>query len=291
MKVGFVSIIGRPNVGKSTLLNKVLDYKVSITSSTPQTTRDQIKGIYNDDDSQIILIDTPGIHKPKQKLGETLNEVSYKTIHDVDVVLFLQPSDERIGPGDRFIIETIKTVKNKVAVLTKIDLITEEEAKLKATELKSLGFSDVIGVSNKINASIDAFIAFIKTLLPEGERLYSEEDVTDVSMRFIAKEVIRESAIENTKDEIPHAIGVVVEQFIEPEDEHGQIFIQADIFIERDSQKGILIGAQGSKIKTIGSIARKKLVEIFGQKVYLELNVKVNKNWTNKPDEIKKMGY
>ncbi len=291
MKVGFVSIIGRPNVGKSTLVNKILNYKVCITSSTPQTTRDQIKGIYNDEDSQIIFIDTPGIHKPKQKLGETLNDVSYKTLTDVDLVLFLQPGDEKIGPGDRFIADTIKGIKNKVAVLTKLDLIDQDQAKQRAEELKELGFVDVIGVSNKMDNSIDAFIEYVKLHLQEGERLYGEEDITDVSMRFIAKEIIRESTIENTKEELPHSIGIMIEGFTEPEDPDGQILIEAVIYVERESQKGIVIGAGGAKIKAIGTSSRLKLNEAFGKKVHLDLKVKVNKNWTSKSDEIKKMGY
>lgn len=278
MKVGFVSIIGRPNVGKSTLLNKVLDFKVSITSPTPQTTRDQIKGIYNDEDSQIILIDTPGIHRPKQKLGESLNEASYKTLNEVDLVLFLQPGDEKIGPGDRFIINQIKDVKNKVAVITKLDLIDEEQAKSRAAELKEFGFTDVIGVSNHMGDSIDAFVEYVKSRMPEGERLYSDEDVTDVSMRFIAKEIIRESAIENTREELPHSIGVVVESFEEPEDPSEQIVIEATIFVERESQKGIIIGANGAKIKAIGTASRLKLNEVLGQKTHLDLKVKVNKD-------------
>lgn len=291
MKVGFVAIIGRPNVGKSTLLNKVLDYKVSITSSTPQTTRDQIKGIFNDDTSQIIFIDTPGIHKPKQLLGESLNEVSYKSIKDVDLILYLQPGDEKIGPGDRMIIESINSLKNKVAVITKLDLISPEEAKKKAAELKGLGFVDVIGVSMQMNNSISAFIEYIKSNLPDGIQMYGEDDVTDMSMRFISKEMIRESVIENLSDEVPHSIGVVVDSFIEPSVDEGLYSIYATIFVERDSQKGIVVGAGGKKIKTIGMASRQKIEEMLGSKVFLNLKVKVNKNWTSDSNQIKKMGY
>lgn len=291
MKVGFVSIIGRPNVGKSTLLNKVLDYKVSITSSTPQTTRDQIKGIYNDEESQIIFIDTPGIHKPKQLLGESLNEVSYKSIKEADLVLYLQPGDEKIGPGDRLIIESMKEVKSKVAVITKLDLINPDDAKNKAMELKALGFTEVIGVSVQMRNSISAFVDFIKTKLPEGHQLYGEDDITDMSMRFISKEIIRESVIENLTDEIPHSIGVIVDSFNEPDDTSSHYSISATIFVERESQKGIVVGANGKKIKAIGIASREKIETMLGEKVFLSLKVKVNKKWTSDAEQIKKMGY
>lgn len=290
MKVGFVAILGRPNVGKSSLLNKILQYKVSITSSTPQTTRDQIKGIYNDEDSQIIFVDTPGIHKPKQKLGESLNEASYSSLKDADVVLFLQPANEAIGPGDRHIIEKLKG-KNAVAIVTKLDTSNVDEVKEKAAELRELGFKDVLGVSISIDKSIDHLIDYLKENLEEGIPFYDREDLTDMSMRFIAKEIIRESAIENTKDEVPHSIGVEIDEFKEPTEEKNLTSIFATIYVERDSQKGILVGAQGSMIKKIGTSARIKLEEASGEKVFLNLKVKVNKNWTNDEKQIKKMGY
>lgn len=290
MKVGFVSILGRPNVGKSSLLNRILQYKVSITSSTPQTTRDQIKGIYNDEDSQIIFVDTPGIHKPKQKLGEVLNESSYSSLKDADVVLFLQPADEEIGPGDRHIIEKLKN-KGAVAIITKLDKSNEETVKTKALELKELGFEDVLGVSIDMQGSIDHLIEYLKAHLNEGIPFYDREDLTDMSMRFIAKETIRESAIENTKDEVPHSIGVEIEEFKEPTEERPLTSISAIIYVERESQKGILVGKQGSMIKKIGMASRLKLEEATGEKIYLNLKVKVNKNWTNDEKQIKKMGY
>ena len=277
MKVGFVTIVGRPNVGKSTLLNKILEYKVSITSDKPQTTRDQIKGIYNDEDSQIIFIDTPGIHKPKQKLGESLNESSYKSLKGVELVLFLQPIDDEIGPGDKFVIDKIQ--KNKrVAVITKIDKSNQDEVEFRATELKTYGFEEVIATSVDIDESIDNLIEFLKEHLVEGEPFYERDDITDKSMRFIAKEIIRESAINMTRDEIPHSIGVEIEEFKEAETEEDQIKIMATIHVERDSQKGILIGHKGSMIKKIGSSARRKLKYNFNHRVHLELRIKVNKN-------------
>jgi len=276
MRVGFVTLIGRPNVGKSSLLNAILNYKVAITSDKPQTTRDQIKGIYNDEDSQIIFIDTPGIHKPKQLLGESLNDKSYSAIKDVDIALFLQPADEEIGPGDRKVIEKLGKV-NRVAVISKIDRVTEPDVIEKVKQLKDLGFTDVIATSTDIRPSINAIIEYLKEKLPEGPAMYDREQVTDRSMRFLAKEVIRESAINFTKHEIPHSIGVMIEDF----DEHkitDKYYIEATIFVERDSQKGILVGKQGAMIKKIGMSARKKIAYTFNHKIHLELRVKVKKN-------------
>lgn len=289
MKVGFVAILGRPNVGKSTLLNKILDYEVSITSEKPQTTRDQIKGIYNDNSSQIVFIDTPGIHKPQQVLGERLNEASYSSVKDVDLVLFLTPIDEPIGPGDKFILEKIANNKNKTAVITKIDVSDPETAKTRALELKEkYGFKDVLGTSVMMKQSIDSIIDYLKEVLPEGMPFYPQEEVTDKSMRFIAKEIIRESAINNVKHEVPHSIGVLVNEFKEEE----KLFrINADIFVERESQKGILVGSEGKMIKTIGIIAREKMEKSFGVRIVLNLKVKVKKKWTDDESQIKLMGY
>lgn len=287
MKVGFVTLIGRPNVGKSTLLNKILNYELSITSPTPQTTRDQIKGIYNDENSQIVFLDTPGIHKPKQKLGESLNEASFRSLKDIDLTLFLNPIDEKLGPGDRFILDKLD-IKKSTALITKIDKSDFETVKARAGELKELGFKDVLAVSVDINESVSELIKYLKEELEEGNPYFDTEDITDISMRFMTKEIIRESVINETKNEVPHSVGIEINDFKEEE----TIFkIRATIHIERDSQKGILIGARGSKIKIIGTNARKKLEALFGVKIYLDLRVKVNKNWTKKAQEIVKMGY
>lgn len=289
MKVGFVAILGRPNVGKSTLLNKILDFKVSITSEKPQTTRDKIKGIYNDEDSQIVFLDTPGIHKPKQELSNNLNEASYSSIKDADLILFLTPIDEELGPGDKLIIEKIIN-KKPIAVMTKLDKSNPDVAKEKAQKLRALGFSEVLGTSEKIDNSIDHFIQFIKSKLPEGEPFYDREEITDQSMRFMTKEFIREAVIQRTTQEVPHSIGVMVEDFIEP-GEKDHFVIRAFIFVERNSQKGIIVGKDGSMIKEIGIDARQKIESMLGHKVHLNLKVKVNKNWTDNELEIKKMGY
>ena len=289
MKVGFVAIVGRPNVGKSSLLNSILNYKVAITSDKPQTTRDQIKGIYNDEDSQIVFIDTPGIHKPKQTLGESLNDSAYKSLKDVELVLFLQPVNEDIGPGDKLIIERIGE-KNRAAVVTKIDTSNEKEVVNKVNQLKKLGFKTVVATSTDIKESITSIISFIKEHLEEGPAYYDREQITDRSMRFMAKEAIRESAIDLTKHELPHSIGVVIEDFNEGDGTNG-FQISASIYVERDSQKGILVGRNGSMIKKIGITARKSLSYAFDQNIRLDLKIKVKKNWTSDPAEIIKMGY
>ena len=289
MKVGFVTLVGRPNVGKSSLLNAILNYKVAITSNKPQTTRDQIKGIYNDTDSQIIFIDTPGVHKPKKLLGESLNEKSYQAMKDVDIALFLQPSDEQIGPGDKKVISKITNVK-KVAVISKIDKVSTKEVETKVHELKSLGFEAVLATSTNIRESIDTIIDYIKENLSEGHPFYDREQITDKSMRFLAKEIIRESAINFTKHEIPHSIGVIINDFDEFKIPN-KYFIEATIFVEKDSQKGILVGKNGSMIKKIGTSARKKIAFTFNHKIHLDLRIKVKKNWTSRPEDIIKMGY
>ena len=291
MKVGFVSIVGRPNVGKSTLLNHILDYEVSITSPKPQTTRDQIKGIYNDEDSQIIFIDTPGIHKPQQTLGRVLNESSYNSVKDADLIMFLTPLDEPLGPGDKMIINKIINRPNVVAVMTKLDKSDPDTAKSKANQLKELGFRNIVGTSIEIKESISEIIRFIKDEIPEGHPFYERDEVTDKSMRFIAKEFIREAAIRKVNDEVPHSIAVMVEEFIEPTPESDKYTIRAFIFVERNSQKGILVGKNGDMIKRIGIEARERLYKMLNHSIYLDLRVKVKKNWTDNDSEIKKMGY
>lgn len=288
MKSGFVLIIGRPNVGKSSLINVVLNYKLAITTNKPQTTRNQIKGIYNDKETQIIFIDTPGIHKPKQKLGEFLNETSYQAINEADIILFLSPLDEKIGPGDKLIIQKIISSKlPKVGVISKIDLGNEELAKQRANQLKAFGFDYIIGVSTMIKESIEHLISFIKTLLPTHARYYAKDDLTDVSTRFMVQEIIRETIIDLTYQEIPHAIGVMIDDF-----KPGEITaIQATIFVERASQKGVLIGEKGKKIKEIGIISRQKIKTQLGIINTLHLKVKISKNWTKNGTLIKKMGY
>ena len=289
MKSGFVAILGRPNVGKSTLLNILLDYDLSIISDKPQTTRNNIRGIYNDADSQIIFVDTPGVHKPKQLFGEVLNEKVYLTYKNSDLIMFLTPSDQPIGPGDQMIIDKLKSVKNKVAVITKCDIIKDKEIlNEKAEYLLKHNFKSVISASNVDPNCQDKIISFIKEYMEEGELLYPTDEITDKPIKFIVKEIIRESAINNLHQEIPHHIAVQVDTY---KKENKTRIIEAVIFVEKSSQKGILIGENASKIKTIGKTARLKIQSLIDEKVHLQLHVKILKNWTKDLNKIKELGY
>ncbi|WP_330463354.1 GTPase Era [Metamycoplasma gateae] len=293
-KICYVGLIGRPNVGKSTLLNNVLDYDLTIVSNLAQTTRDNIKGIYNDDESQIIFIDTPGIHKAEYLLSEKLNEKSYNTIQTVDVVLFLTPANEKLGTGDKFIINKIKdlTETNLIAVITKVDLAkNKEELNKKAMELKELGFSTVLGVGVGYKQTYNDLIDEIKKYSYEDEKPYEDDQLSDISLRFIAKEIIRESAIKNLYEEVPHSIAVLIDDFKESEDENVPYNIFATIYTKSESQKGIVIGQGGKKIKSISMASREKMSKVFQHSVNLFLKVKVDNNWVDKEEKIKKAGY
>lgn len=289
MKVCFIAIIGRPNVGKSSLMNTILDYELSIISPKPQTTRDQILGIYNDGEYQFVFTDTPGIHKPESQFGETLNDKSYKSIKDIDLVLFLQPADEDISVGDNFVLEKISAQKNKLAVITKIDKISNPGIiEGKVVFFKEKGFDSVIGTSITISESIDTLIDEIKKYSYESVPFYGLDDITDKSSSFIAKETIREAAINLLKEELPHSIVIEINEYKESDEEDE---ISAIIYVQKESQKGILIGAGGSMIKAIGSTARINLSKKFDKNIKLWTKVKVQKGWTNDPKQIKKFGY
>lgn len=289
MKVCFIAIIGRPNVGKSSLMNAILDYDLSIISSKPQTTRDQILGIYNDGDYQFIFTDTPGIHKAESQFGEVLNDKSYKSIKEIDLVLFLQPADEEISVGDNFVIDKIVNQKNKIAVITKIDKILKLKIiEEKALFLKEKKFDAVLGTSITITQSVDSLINEIKKYSYESVPFYDLDDITDKSSSFIAKETIREAAINLLKEELPHAIVIEINEYKESIEEDE---ISATIYVQKESQKGILIGAGGKMIKAIGSAARLNLSKKFDKNIKLWTKVKVQKNWTNDVKQIKKFGY
>ncbi|MBW0594812.1 GTPase Era [Mycoplasmopsis anatis] len=289
-KVCFVSIVGRPNVGKSSLMNKILSYDLSIVTDTPQTTRDQITGVLTDDETQIIFIDTPGIHKPENKLGEHLNKNAFDTIPEVDVLLFLSPADELIGKGDLLILDKIKDIKNKIAVISKIDKIKGQPERLtsKIEELNKFNFTDIISCSVNDPKSVDDVINTIKKYAYEDVVYYDDDFITDKSMRFIAQEIIREAAINNLYEELPHSIAVEITEFNEYTT---PIEIDANIYVKKDSQKGMVIGAGASKIKQIGTIAREKLKHVMGEPVVLRLKVKVSKKWVDNEKELKRFGY
>ncbi|QJR44429.1 GTPase Era [Mycoplasma miroungirhinis] len=293
MKVCTIAIIGRPNTGKSTLLNKLIDYDLSIITNVPQTTRDQIRGIYTDDNYQLIFIDTPGIHKAQHLLNEKLNQASYSSLDNVDLALFLQPANEEIGRGDKFIINKLEKIPHKFAIISKIDLVSKEEIDKKAQELLKYKFDTVMGVGFGFDKTYEDILNVIKTeyadKLEDTEAYYDPNYLTDLPMRFIAKETIRETAFLNLREEIPHSIAVVIDEFIE-QDEKPYI-IKATIFTKKESQKGIIIGASGTMIKKISMLSRKKMENQFAHKIFLEIQVKVNKNWIDNESQIKKLGY
>ena len=292
IKTGFVAIIARPNVGKSTLLNKLVGQKIAITTPVAQTTRKNIKGIYSDSDSQIIFIDTPGIHKPLNKLGEALSEQSKSVLDDVDLILFLVDAQDEAGRGDKWIVENyLKDTKTPILlVLNKVDLIKDlAKRELNTYSYKSLFEMslDTVKVSAKTGRNIDDLIEKIKNYLPLGQKLYDEDEVTDQNMREIASEIIREKIIFATKDEIPHNVAVVIENYKEEENIDK---ISAQIIVSNESQKKILIGKGGSMLKKIGTNARLELEKIVDKKVFLELFVKVVKNWQKDDNFIKSLG-
>lgn len=292
MKSGFAAIIGRPNVGKSTLLNCILGQKIVITTDKAQTTRKRIKGIYTTEKGQIVFVDTPGVHKPLNKLGEFLLDEAKIAIPDADVILFLVDGSEQAGKGDRWIAENLLEteipviiVMNKVDKLKKPEKVEENLLSYKTLFNKNL---PVVRVSAKTGRNIDTLISEIYKKLPQGELLYPEDIVTEETMRSVTEEIVREKILLNTSDEIPHSVAVKVEQYQE-EDEIDRI--RATIFCETKSQKGILIGKNGSMLKKIGMEARQDLEKIVEKKVFLGLEVKVEKDWRKKESSLKNFGY
>lgn len=290
MKVGFVSIVGRPNAGKSTLINSIIGSKVAIVSDKAHTTRNNIQGIYNDDDSQIIFIDTPGIHKPMHKLGKYMNSQSYYSIEDTNVILFMVDATEKIGKGDKFILEKLKEVDSNVfLVLNKVDRIKKENLFPMIEEYNKLfDFKEIIPISALKKDNIDDLIKTIKKYLDEGERYYSEDYYTDKSINFMLSEIVREKVLNLTHEEVPHAVTCVLEKY---EEEKNSIHINVLIIVEREGIKRILVGHSGSMIKEIGIEARKDIEELVGKKVYLELFVKTVNNWREKDKYLTEFGF
>lgn len=290
-KSGFVSIVGRPNVGKSTLLNQILKTKLAIMSDVAQTTRNTIQGIYTDDEAQIIFMDTPGIHKPQDGLGNFMNTTALNSIYGVDMVLFIAPANETIGRGDRFIIERLKEANGPVfLLLNKCDLVSKEEVVKKLTEWKELfDFKEIIPISALEDQNVDTLISTIKNYLNEGMMYYPKDQMTDHPERFVMAEFIREKILYFTREEVPHSVAIVVERMSEQED--GSVEVIATIVVDRKSQKGILIGKQGSMIKKIRQNAQREMKRFLQTPVHLELFVKVENNWRNKQKYLKEFGY
>ena len=282
MKSGFASFIGRPNVGKSTLLNSILNKKVVITSNKPQTTRNLVQGIYNEDDTQIIFVDTPGIHKAHNKLGRALNKQAYFTINDVDIIIMVVDITEKVGSGDKFVIDILKNVENKPVflVINKIDKLPREEILSKIEEYMSLyNFTEVIPVSARKKDNVDRLIEVIKKYLPDNIKYFDSDTVTNSSPEFIISELIREKVLELTDEEVPHSVTCIVDELYE---EEKIINIGASIIVDRENLKKIIIGKNGNMIKEIGIRARKDIEEYFGKQVYLDLFVKVIPKWRDK---------
>ena len=290
MKCGFVSIVGRPNVGKSSLLNSVLGMKLAITSNVSGTTRNVIQGIYNDEDSQIIFVDTPGIHKPNNKLGSLMNKKAYNNTEGVDIILFLIDISKGFGKGDEFILNRIKEKDVPVfLLLNKIDLVKNKEKLLEdINKLKELhDFQEIIPISATKNDNVDLLIKCIKKHLEESERIFSEEELTNVSTRFIMAEFVREKILELTKEEIPHTVTCYVENY---EEEKDLVHIQVLIVVDRENIKKIIIGKQGSMLKEIGIRARQDMEAFLGKKVFLETYVKTIKNWRDEEKYFLELG-
>lgn len=290
MKSGFVSIIGRPNVGKSTLLNTIVGQKVAITSSTAQTTRNMIQGIYHGEDLQIIFVDTPGIHKPQNKLGRVLNKQAYYNLEDVDVILFLTDVTQKLGTGDKFIIEKLKETKVPVIlILNKIDKIPYEMILPKIEEYKNLyDFKEIIPVSAFKKKNIDELIKTVSLYLTDDIKYFDDNTITNVSINFSIAELIREKVLLLTKEEVPHSVTCIVDDISE---DKNNISIGASIIVDRESLKKILIGKNGIMIKKIGMEARKDIEQLLNKKVYLDLRVKVVDNWREKDQFLNQLGY
>lgn len=290
MKSGFVALVGRPNVGKSTLINSIIGRKVAITSNKPQTTRNNIQGIYNEDDTQIIFVDTPGIHKPKHKLGDFLNKQAYYSINDVDIVVMLVDVSMPLGPGDKYIIETFKTLEKPVIlVLNKIDKLKREELLPVIEKYSKLyDFTDIIPLSALKSDNLSDLISTLKKHLTDTIKYYPDEQVTNRSTEFLIAEIIREKVFNLTEEEIPHSITCVVEQVKKDKNKY---IINAAIIVDRDSLKKIIIGARGQKIKQIGVLARPEIEALLGEKVFLELFVKTIKKWREKEKYLAEFGF
>ncbi len=290
MKSGLIGLIGRPNVGKSTLVNSIVGRKVAIVSDKPQTTRNLIQGIYNDSDTQIVLMDTPGIHKPNHKLGDYLNKEAYYTMEDVDALLLLLPANESIGGGDKFIIERIKKLnKPVILVINKIDKIKKEDLLGKIEEYKSLyDFSDIVPISALKKDNIDELIKVMKKYLNDDIKYYDEDYYTNKGTNFMIAELVREKIMQLTHEEVPHSVTCIVENV----EKHNNAFeISVCIVVDRDSLKKIIIGRGGAMLKEVGTLARPEVEELLGSKVFLKLYVKTIKKWRDRQSYLKELGF
>ena len=296
---GFACFVGRPNAGKSTLTNALVGTKIAITSSRPQTTRHAIRGILNRPDAQLILIDTPGLHKPRTLLGSRLNDVVRETWAEVDAIGFCVPADAPVGRGDEFIVNELRSVAARtpvIGIVTKTDKARPEQIAERLTELTNLmPFAEVVPCSAVSGYQVDLLADLLVARLPQGPQLYPDGELTDEPEETLVAELIREAALEGVRDELPHSIAVVIEEMIPRTDRHPKaapmLDVHAVIFVERDSQKGIVIGKGGERLRQVGSDARRQIETLLGTKIYLDLHVKIAKDWQRDPRQLRKLGF
>ncbi|MDT5152217.1 MAG: GTPase [Mycobacterium sp.] len=297
---GFVCFVGRPNTGKSTLTNALVGAKVAITSNRPQTTRHTIRGIVHRDDFQIILVDTPGLHRPRTLLGERLNELVKATYSQVDIIGLCIPADETIGPGDRWIYEQIRAVAphtTLIVIVTKIDKVSKEKvaAQLMAANELTTGSAEIVPVSATTGNQVDLLTSVLAGQLPPGPAFYPDGELTDEPEETLMAELIREAALEGVRDELPHSLAVVIDEVEtrpgRSEEQGDLIDVHAILYVERDSQKGIIIGKGGARLREVGTAARLQIETLLGTKVYLDLRVKIAKNWQRDPKQLGRLGF
>ncbi|MEV6445357.1 GTPase Era [Amycolatopsis sp. NPDC051716] len=292
---GFACFVGRPNAGKSTLTNALVGTKVAITSSKPQTTRHAIRGIVHREDAQLVLIDTPGLHRPRTLLGERLNDIVHTTWSEVDVVGFCVPANEKIGPGDKFIAAELQKIAKRTPVLgivTKTDLVQPQQVAEQLLALQEvMDFAELIPVSAVDGFQVDALADLLVRKLPEGPQLYPGGELTDEPEQTLVAELIREAALEGVRDELPHSIAVTVEEMLPREGRDDLIDVHAFLFVERPSQKGIILGHKGERLREVGAAARKNIEALLGSKVYLDLHIKVAKEWQRDPRQLRRLGF
>ena len=292
MKTGFISLIGRPNAGKSTLINQILDRKIAITSSKPQTTRTRITGIFTTSDAQMVFIDTPGIHKPKDRLNQYMVEAARSTIYEGDVIFYVVDASVPFGPGEQFILDCLKDIDVPVfLLLNKIDCMTSEEIMRTIVKWQTRReFAEIFPLSAERGDNVDRLLETVKGYLIEGPNFYPEDAVTDQSERIVMSELIREKILRLTEEEVPHSVAVVIEH-MERDESDDKLIVHAAIYTERQSQKAIIIGKQGQMIKRIGTAARRDIEELLGEKIYLKLWVRVKENWRNREGALYDFGY
>ena len=288
---GFAALVGRPNVGKSTLMNALLGEKISIVSAHAQTTRNKITGVWNGDNSQVVFLDTPGMHKPQSKLGEAIRQSTMDALDEVDMIVFLCACNDPLGAGDRYILSLLKDRKVPVILaLSKTDLISREEVLKKIVQYSRIyPFAEIIPLSAKTGENLDELMKCVVKYMPEGPKYFPDDMVTDQPERNIVQEIGREKLLTRTRDEVPHAIGVFTEEFSERD--NGKVYIRCTIYVERDSQKRIIIGKKGSVLKAAGQEAREEIQSLIGAPVFLDLWVKVSKDWKNKDYILRELGY